>query len=288
MAMIKCAECGKDISDKADKCPNCGCPVSYSIENTEDVKSEERELSTIEPVTNNEKDRKGKEKKKDSALSAFAAILGLVSFTTYLGGLLGIIDLIKNRRDGKRHLGSYFAIVMCILWIIIGGSNGGSDDGKNSSTNNNVTTEIQTTEVATESTAQNTTENKAKKKAKHKETEKEYRKSCKEYKFKDVLRNPDKYVGKRVKITIKISSIHEESILNATKYYFGNSENEYGYYGDKYAIFDERQKQDLKLLSDDVITVYGEIAEPEYTSSLILSSEEVFAIKMKYVDLVAE
>ncbi len=27
MAMIKCPECGKDVSDKAKSCPNCGCPI---------------------------------------------------------------------------------------------------------------------------------------------------------------------------------------------------------------------------------------------------------------------
>ena len=27
MALIKCAECGKQISDKADSCIHCGCPV---------------------------------------------------------------------------------------------------------------------------------------------------------------------------------------------------------------------------------------------------------------------
>lgn len=27
MALIKCVECGKEISDKATACPNCGCPV---------------------------------------------------------------------------------------------------------------------------------------------------------------------------------------------------------------------------------------------------------------------
>lgn len=25
MALIKCAECGKEISDSAERCPNCGC-----------------------------------------------------------------------------------------------------------------------------------------------------------------------------------------------------------------------------------------------------------------------
>lgn len=28
MALIKCPECGREISDKADICPNCGCPSS--------------------------------------------------------------------------------------------------------------------------------------------------------------------------------------------------------------------------------------------------------------------
>jgi DNA-directed RNA polymerase subunit RPC12/RpoP len=32
MAMIKCSECGKDISDKAQTCPNCGCPISVKNE----------------------------------------------------------------------------------------------------------------------------------------------------------------------------------------------------------------------------------------------------------------
>ena len=27
MALIKCTECGKEISDKATICPNCGCPL---------------------------------------------------------------------------------------------------------------------------------------------------------------------------------------------------------------------------------------------------------------------
>lgn len=27
MALIKCAECGKEFSDKASACPNCACPV---------------------------------------------------------------------------------------------------------------------------------------------------------------------------------------------------------------------------------------------------------------------
>ena len=28
MALIKCPECGKEISDKAVSCPHCGFPIS--------------------------------------------------------------------------------------------------------------------------------------------------------------------------------------------------------------------------------------------------------------------
>lgn len=28
MTLIKCPECGKEISDKAAACPNCGCPIN--------------------------------------------------------------------------------------------------------------------------------------------------------------------------------------------------------------------------------------------------------------------
>jgi hypothetical protein len=31
MALIKCIECGKEVSDKASTCPNCGCPLSEMV-----------------------------------------------------------------------------------------------------------------------------------------------------------------------------------------------------------------------------------------------------------------
>lgn len=31
MALIKCSECNKEISDKASACPNCGCPIEKKI-----------------------------------------------------------------------------------------------------------------------------------------------------------------------------------------------------------------------------------------------------------------
>ena len=35
MALIKCTECGNMVSDKADRCPHCGCPVSIILDESE-------------------------------------------------------------------------------------------------------------------------------------------------------------------------------------------------------------------------------------------------------------
>ena len=32
MSLIKCKECGKEISDQASSCPHCGCPINPSAQ----------------------------------------------------------------------------------------------------------------------------------------------------------------------------------------------------------------------------------------------------------------
>lgn len=39
MALIKCIECGKEISDKAERCIHCGCPITISVENNNQLNS---------------------------------------------------------------------------------------------------------------------------------------------------------------------------------------------------------------------------------------------------------
>lgn len=38
MALIKCPDCGKEISDRARTCPFCGCPIGELLESVETVK----------------------------------------------------------------------------------------------------------------------------------------------------------------------------------------------------------------------------------------------------------
>ncbi|MDE6384939.1 MAG: zinc ribbon domain-containing protein [Eubacterium sp.] len=45
MALIKCIECGKEISDRAERCIHCGCPITHSMENSNPSDSLETPMS---------------------------------------------------------------------------------------------------------------------------------------------------------------------------------------------------------------------------------------------------
>lgn len=45
MALIKCSECGKEFSDRANACPNCACPVEQKTQEPKDV--QEREILSV-------------------------------------------------------------------------------------------------------------------------------------------------------------------------------------------------------------------------------------------------
>ena len=49
MALIKCPECGRDVSDSAITCPNCGYPLKQNQE-------EEKESVVEQAVTNESED----------------------------------------------------------------------------------------------------------------------------------------------------------------------------------------------------------------------------------------
>lgn len=46
MSLIKCSECGREISDKAVSCPGCGCPISQAglIKNKSDLEKQVDEI----------------------------------------------------------------------------------------------------------------------------------------------------------------------------------------------------------------------------------------------------
>ena len=47
MSMIKCTECGKEISDKATACPHCGCPMTEILSATKEEENLHYECDSI-------------------------------------------------------------------------------------------------------------------------------------------------------------------------------------------------------------------------------------------------
>lgn len=91
-----------------------------------------------------------KTKKKDSKLSIAAAVTALFIFTIPIGFILAIVDLIKSKGDkSQRHLGSYFAIVSFVLFLIVAFSNGSSNSSNNANATKQASATQQDTDTAT-------------------------------------------------------------------------------------------------------------------------------------------
>lgn len=121
MSMIVCNECGKEFSNKAPSCPNCGCPIIYN-QSFQDQQLNNQQYQNYQQGYNqpiyqqypNYYTQQYNIKKKDSVLSVLAAIFSLFIFTAFVSLILAIIDLAQNDKR-TRHLGSYFSIVFFII-----------------------------------------------------------------------------------------------------------------------------------------------------------------------------
>ncbi len=62
--LIKCPECGKEVSDKANFCPHCGCPIPHE-EVKEETKAEETKSQPVELETVNDNYNQFDENKRE-------------------------------------------------------------------------------------------------------------------------------------------------------------------------------------------------------------------------------
>lgn len=105
MALIKCPECGKEVSEKAGVCPNCGCPLTSGM--TENKVVDNREFT-----------KNGKLKKKQSKMSTIAAVLTIFGCTIPIALIVGLIDLGTGTKEEK-HSGSVFAIIVFLVAALL-------------------------------------------------------------------------------------------------------------------------------------------------------------------------
>lgn len=105
MSLIKCEECGKEVSDKARSCPNCGYTLNENIKNidAQNVNSD---------ITNDKGENFGL-----SLAGIICSFLGL----SIIGLIFGIISIgtNKNKSNTSKTLGIISVVISSIKLVVM-------------------------------------------------------------------------------------------------------------------------------------------------------------------------
>lgn len=122
--------------------------------------------------------------------------------------------------------------------------------------------------------------------------EAEYRASCQELDYKSLCRYPEDYTGEHVVVEVKIYQIMDVGgwFSDQTAWRAMSDTSGYGFYvDDEYYLLDYRDEGAVKVLTDDVVRIYGTYdGTRTVTRALTLTEDEVPCIRVKYLDLIGE
>lgn len=170
----------------------------------------------------------------------------------------------------------FIAIIVLIVLSAIGGSGSGSDSSASSS---------KATSKASASTASSVAS------VAPEISEDDYKAECQTVDYKELCRYPEKYEGTKIVVKVKVSQIIDANFSGSEKAWRTYTDNSgYGFYADdEYYMLDKRGGDAVKILEDDIITVYGEFTGlEEITRALTSTTDELPSIEVKYADLVEE
>lgn len=167
----------------------------------------------------------------------------------------------------------FIAIIVLIVLSAIGGSGSGSDSSASSSKATSTSAASSVASVVPEI------------------SEDDYKAECQIVDYKELCRYPEKYEGTKIVVKVKVSQIIDANFSGSEKAWRTYTDNSgYGFYADdEYYMLDKRGGDAVKILEDDIITVYGEFTGLEkITRALTSTTDELPRIEVKYADLVEE
>ena len=203
----------------------------------------------------------------------FVPALNIVAALTALGlSLPGLISTIRGRRGkGLAIAGLVISIVAFIASVSFLSSLDSADKEGGSEPTASVTMHSTAMPEPTESTE-------------------DFKASCKEIGYKDLCRYPDEHRGDRVVLTVKVSQVLETGAFSTiTAWSAYDDESGYGWYNsNQYYLIDCRDDDDMRVLADDVITVYGTFTGIEEVVTVLGVKNELPRITVQYLELVEE
>lgn len=167
----------------------------------------------------------------------------------------------------------FIAIIVLIVLSAIGGSGSGSDSSASSSKETSTSAASSVASVVPEI------------------SEDDYKAECQTVDYKELCRYPEKYEGTKIVVKVKVSQIIDANFSGSEKAWRTYTDNSgYGFYADdEYYMLDKRSGDAVKILEDDIITVYGEFTGLEkITRALTSTTDELPRVEVKYADLVDE
>lgn len=167
----------------------------------------------------------------------------------------------------------FIAIIVLIVLSAIGGSGSGSDSSASSSKATSTSAASSVASVVPEI------------------SEDDYKAECQTVDYKELCRYPEKYEDTKIVVKVKVSQIIDANFSGSEKAWRTYTDNSgYGFYADdEYYMLDKRGGDAVKILDDDIITVYGEFTGLEkITRALTSTTDELPRIEVKYADLVEE
>lgn len=170
----------------------------------------------------------------------------------------------------------FIVIIVLIVLSAIGSSGSGSDSSASSS---------KATSKASTSTASSVAS------VVPEISEDDYKAECQTVDYKELCRYPEKYEGTKIVVKVKVSQIIDANFSGSEKAWRTYTDNSgYGFYADdEYYMLDKRGGDAVKILEDDIITVYGEFTGLEkITRALTSTTDELPRIEVKYADIVEE
>lgn len=98
MALLKCPDCGHDVSDKAQSCPNCGCPVitSPASENT-GTTSQNVVVTGVDPFAELHTPIAGKKKGNLTCIGVLGVLVGIFFV---VAGIAVMFSGVENTEGG--------------------------------------------------------------------------------------------------------------------------------------------------------------------------------------------
>lgn len=232
MAITKCPECGKEVSDKAQSCPNCGYPISQNTTDQQEIKPANSPYMITVKGQNINMDAIWHRKKSKAGMAGELRKIAKID-TKYSISLAEQYMNEKGVKDNNNNATGCLILIIGFIAIAFLIADSGDKESKEATTQEVVTEQVvEETQPSTEIDIESMKE------------------SAAEVTYDDIYRNPETWRNQYVKVTAHVEE-YDTAILGLMDTYECTIGGELVY------IMDYRDKKEPTISKGDTVIIYG-------------------------------